>query len=577
MLSRIEIHDFALIEKATLTPGPGLLILTGETGAGKSILIDAISALGGERVSRDMIRYGQPKASIEAVFEDAVAFLPAELSEQLGLEKGDEELILSREINVSGKSICRVNGRLVSLALLQELAGWLIDIHGQHDQQSIFKTALHLQLLDRFGGRAVAGPLAAYQSIYQQYQACLRELDDLGRDPAQRARLRDMLQYQVREIEDAGIKPLEDELLTERRRVAANAGKIIEALAEAGELLDGDSEDSILARLGQVVKDLEQAGRHLNQMAVTSGQVREVLYLLQGAAGDIIKAVDAVEADPGELEQIDERLDKLFRIKQKYGGTLTAVLEFGREARLRLEQMEHGDARYEHLLRERDQLQAQLIEQGSQLSEARRQAAAGLERQITGELGSLNMKGVLFVVQFQPAGGSGSFERTGMDKVEFLLSANAGEPPRPLVRIASGGEASRIMLAIKSILASADRVPVLIFDEIDSGVSGRTAGRVAEKLQQLSRGRQVFCITHLAQIAAMADQHLLIEKTVNDGMTRTQLHLLDEESRKSELARLLSGGVGHAAAQDLAATLIAESMRFRQADVPLGTAPEANA
>jgi DNA repair protein RecN (Recombination protein N) len=583
MLSRIEITDFALIEKAVLTPGQGLLILTGETGAGKSILIDAISALGGERVGKDMIRHGQDRAVIEAVLVPPPGSLPPELRNQpdLDIQPGNEdpgcagsgetpiELILSREILSSGKSICRINGRLAALSLLRELASSMIDIHGQHDQQSIFRTGIHLQLLDRYGGGAVSQALLPYQAAWQDGQNLSAQLEALGRDPAERARTMDMLQYQVREIEGARIKDGEDELLTLRRRVVMNAERIRTALAESCDALSGDSPEAVLGKLGQVSRNLEMACRHLPDLASVREQVNEALYTLQNAAGEIQDAQETVETEPGELERIDERLDQLYRLKKKYGGSLADVSAFCRSARQKLEQMSEGEAQYDHLQKQKAQIQAKILLLGGQLTAARQKAAEGLERKIAAELAGLGMKGVRFAVRFTPpAEQDHAFARAGFDKIEFMLSANPGEPLKPLVKIVSGGEASRIMLAIKSILAEADRIPVLIFDEIDSGVSGRTAGRVAEKLAILSRGRQVFCITHLAQIAAMADSHLLVEKNVADGQSRTCLQWLDEAGRETELARLLSGGVGDTAARELAGQLLSQSRDFKKAAFP---------
>lgn len=581
MLARIEISDFALIEHAVMTPQMGLLILTGETGAGKSILIDAIGALSGEKVGRDIIRHGQDRASVEAVFTEPACCLPVDMLIELGLTDPDDpdaegpaDLILSREILSSGKTICRVNGRMVPLSLLRDIAAHLIDIHGQHDQQAIFKIDTHLQMLDRYGAAPVADAMRQWDAALREYQNIQAQLRTLGQDPAERTRRVDMLTYQVKEIEAAKIRSNEDEALAQRRKIVANAEKISLALSEACELLNGDSSDTILSGLGRVAKSVEPAAAMLPDLAETASQLRESLYTLQNAAADLRRALEDVECDPGELERIDERLDQLFRLKKKYGGSLAAVQEFGRQARLQLDSLADGEAQFERLQKKKALIRQQLIQCGQSLSALRREAASRLERHIAEELGDLGMKGIRFAVEFAAIDEhTDQFAAAGLDKIEFLISANPGEPLKPLTRIASGGEASRIMLAIKSILAEADRIPVLIFDEIDTGVSGRTAGRVGAKLSGLARCRQVFCITHLAQIASLADQHLLIEKTSEEGKTRTSLLELDAEGRLSELARLLSGGVGDLAARELAVQLLQQAENFKTPVDPDDTAP----
>lgn len=571
MLTRVEIRDFALIEHVCLEPGHGLLILTGETGAGKSILIDAIGALTGGRISRDMIRHESSAALVEAVFEIERGVFPDELAEQLGFsEEPVQELILAREIAASGKSTCRINGRLSSIALLKELAQYLIDIHGQHDQQAIFRVDSHLQLLDRFGGEPVSTAWQAYLDLLQQYQSCLREIASLGSDPAERARQIDLLQYQIDEISEATLQAGEDDKLTQRRRIIANAAKIRDALIDACELIAGDQPESILAQLSQATARVETANRQTGALDDTSAHLAEAMDLLEDAAAALRDFLDGSDADPEELERLDERLDLIFRLKKKYGGTIAAVLEFGRQAAQEHERLSGGEARYELLQAEKEKWRGKLMFAARKLSALRREAGARLEQLIGSELADLDMKNSCFEVHFNdlpddPA----SFSRSGLDDVEFLLSANRGEPVRPLARIASGGEASRIMLAIKTILAQADRIPVLIFDEIDTGVSGRTAGKVGEKMLQLSSGRQIFCITHMAQIAAMADQHWLIEKNSDLSRTWTGLRELDQAGREGELARLLSGGIGDEAAHRLAESLLNQAQLTRGlSDVP---------
>ena len=565
MLTRVEIRDFALIEHVCLEPGQGLLILTGETGAGKSILIDAIGALTGGRISRDMIRHGASFAAVEAVFEITRNMLPDELIEQLDMsDEPVQELILAREIASSGKSTCRINGRLASLSLLKEIAQYLIDIHGQHDQQAIFRIDSHLQLLDRFGGEPVSSAWQFYLDLLQHFQACLKEIAALGSDPAERARQLDLLKYQFDEINDAALKEDEDELLAQRRRIIANAAKVREALTDACELIAGDQSESILARLSLAAVRVDAVNRQTGALDETAARLTEAIDMLEDAAAELRDFLEDSDADPEELERLDERLDLIFRLKKKYGGSVAAVLEYGRLAEENFERLSGGEARYEQLQTEKEQWRRKLIQAGRQLSALRREAGSRLEQLICSELADLGMKNARFEVHFADIAESpATFSRSGLDEVEFLLSANRGEPVRQLARIASGGEASRIMLAIKTILAQADRIPVLIFDEIDTGVSGRTAGKVGEKLLQLSSGRQIFCITHMAQIAAMADQHWLIEKNSDLNRTWTVLKELDPADRESELARLLSGGIGDDAAHQLAGSLLDQARLTR--------------
>ncbi len=565
MLTYLEISDFALLEAVTLQPGPGLVVLTGETGAGKSLLIDAITALSGRRVQSEMVRYGQPLALVQAIFTVEPGLLPAQLKEDLGLAGDNElELTLAREITAGGKSACRINGRLTNMATLQELADCLIDIHGQHDQQAIFLASRHQEMLDRFAGADVAQALASYQKILVQYKKCQRELQDLGSDPAARARRLDILAFQVAEIAAAALKAGEDEELKEQARILANAEKITQALHQAYAYLAGAETGAVLDQLGLVLAELTTAGRYSELGQEQSEQINQAFDLLQGAASELRAAFESFEADPAELDRINQRLDLLDRLKSKYGGSLDRVLLYHEKAAAELERLSCGAELYEKLHLRLLAIKEQLLDQAGRLSAKRRKAAQLMQAEIAAQLADLGMQGVSFQTSFAPLPAEpASFPELGLDKLEFLLSANPGEPPRPLIKIASGGEASRIMLAIKAVLATADQIPVLVFDEIDTGVSGKTAGKVAEKLFLISQKRQVFCITHMAQIAAMADQHWLIEKKVEEGRTATVLQCLSEPERELELARLLSGGIGDQAARQLAGQLLSSSSKFK--------------
>lgn len=561
MLANLEITNFALIEQLNMEPGRGLLILTGETGAGKSILIDAIGALSGERMSKDLIRHGQSTARIEALFILNRNDVPESLAEEWGLddtfnESGQCELVLSREMSDNGRSVCRVNGRLTTVTALRDVSASLIDIHGQHEQQSIFRIESHRRLLDRYGGEPVERALRAYTKELETLKAHISELNKLGKDPSERARQIDLLSFQVNEIERAQIKENEDEKLSERRNILAHAEKIRQALSEAYERLASDDQDGVLANLGSIVACLESVQHLTDTIQPVQQTVEGAQDMLQTVIGDLRRTLDTLESDPYELDQIEERMDQLFKLKKKYGGSLDAIHDYLEQASARLEQLSGGAEQYEALLKEKEKLTNIVLKRALDLRENRKAASLQMEKRIAEELADLGMSGVRFKVKITPiAVENQNFPPHGCDHIEFLISANPGEPLRPLARIASGGEAARIMLAIKTILSEVDSIPVLIFDEIDTGVSGQTAGRVGEKLRQLSGHHQVFCITHMAQIAAMADEHFLIEKTIAGGRTRTRMKKLDEDEREAELARLLSGGVADDEARKLAVQL----------------------
>ena len=570
MLYHIDIRNFALIEKLSMDPGQGLLILTGETGAGKSILIDAIGSLSGSRVSKDLIRHGCDSALVEALFRVDKARIPDDILELFYQSEDDDgsgevDIVLSREIQINGRSFCRINGRMTTLSNIKMLSSCLFDIHGQHDQQAIFQESTHLQFLDRFAGQAVQAGKDRYLEQLIRYKACQKALKELGNNPAERARAIDVLTYQIKEIEAADIKPGEETTLTERQRLLAHAEKIQEALSESYERLSGDDAGSILYEIGSVLSSLASISRHARQIDEIAASITDALDTLQTASAEIRACSDSLDIEPAELDQINNRLDLIYRLKKKYGGSLEAVLVFLNQARQQLDRLTGGEARYEALMREKEKLKTILVEAAHDLSVERQNAARRLEGLIATQLADLGMKTVRFAVQMALRSESSEhFDEQGLDRIVFELSANLGEPLKPLAQIASGGEASRIMLAIKTILADADPIPVLIFDEIDTGISGETAGQVGQKLIQLSKNRQVLCITHMAQIASMADEHWLIEKTTQSGRTKTIVQHLTDEQRSAELARLLSGGVGDRTARTLAGQLCEQAEQFKQ-------------
>lgn len=561
MLARVEIRDFALIEQAVLEPQNGLLVISGETGAGKSILIDAIGALLGNKLTKDMIRYGQAKATVEALFTDVDKYLPQSLLNDLEINV-QEDLILAREINQQGRSLCRINGRLASQSLLRLTAACLIDIHGQNDHQTIFKPDTHLKLLDRFGKTQSCG---AFHDYKQARTLCLdlkKQLGDLGTDPAERARQLDLLEYQIEEIETAALRPGEEEKLQKKQRILASLERIQDSLEGAYALISADQDDCVPALLAQACEHLEFPAKHIEAAKNCYEDISSIIDQLSVHASDIREMLDKYQAQPGELEKIQERLEKIAKLKKKYGNSFEEISQYLFRAITRRDQLSEGEVRFSNLRKQLDESMVVLRTSAENLFESRKQAAASLEKGIAGQLADLGMKNVRFAVDIthnEPS--EETLNKQEFDQAAFLISANPGEPLKPLAQIASGGEASRILLAIKTILADVDDVPVLIFDEIDTGVSGHTAGMVASKLKQISKTRQVFCITHMAQIAAYADKHLLIEKSTDGIATSTSLSELDHEGRSSELARLLSGGIADKKARELAQQLLEAAVK----------------
>ena len=534
MLSSLQIENVAVIQKAEVHFEPGLNVLTGETGAGKSILIDSINAILGNRTSKDLVRTGAAKAVIRAAFEQVPPVVLDKL-EQSGYERS-EALLLSREITAEGKSSCRINGMPATAAVLRELCGGLININGQHDSVGLLNPAHHLGILDDYAQNRTV--FQEYYTLYRELVRVKRELDALITDEAEKQRKIDLLQYQVQEIEDAGLTAGEEQTLENRRKVLSNASAIRDRLAQSYALLSGsDDAAGAVDLLGESSNAVDAAAQLDPALTAAAGQLLDLYYNAKDVAADLIGRLDTYDTNDAELDEVEQRMDLLYRLKRKYGSTVEDVIAFGQKAREELDNIQHSQQRYDALQAEKLRLYTKAREKAEVLTQTRLKAFEELNTRISGTLDFLNMPGVRMTLRHT----RGPLASHGQDSVEFYISTNPGEAPKPLAKIASGGELSRITLAIKNAMADKDAVPTVIYDEIDSGVSGKAAGRIGEVLRQSAQGHQILCITHTAQIAALADCHLLIQKNVSNERTYTEIHPLDENGRVEALARLISG------------------------------------
>ena len=534
MLSSLQIENVAVIQKAEVHFKPGLNVLTGETGAGKSILIDSINAILGNRTSKDLVRTGASKAVIRAAFEQVPDAVLNSL-EKAGYERSDA-LMLSREITAEGKSTCRINGMPATASVLRELCGGLININGQHDSVGLLNPARHLGILDDYAQNDAE--FQEYYVLYRELVRIKRELDAMITDEAEKQRKIDLLSYQIQEIEDAGLTAGEEQTLESRRKILANASAIRDKIAQSYALLSGDDESSgAVDLLGEASHAIDTAAQLDDALAAASSQLLDLYYNAKDVAADLIGRLDSYDTNDAELDEIEQRLDLIYKLKRKYGDTVEDVIEFGQNAREELERIQSSQERHDHLQAEKRRLYALAREKAEALTQTRLNAFEALNKRISGTLDFLNMPGVRMTLRHT----RGPLASHGQDSIEFYISTNPGEAPKPLAKIASGGELSRITLAIKNAMADKDAVPTVIYDEIDSGVSGKAAGRIGEVLRQSAQGHQILCITHTAQIAALADCHLLIQKNVANDRTYTEIHPLDEEGRVEALARLISG------------------------------------
>ena len=535
MLSVLHIENIAVIEQAEILFEGGFNVLTGETGAGKSIVIDAISAILGERTYRDVIRTGANRAFVSAIFTNIPQY---DWFSENQVEFDPQELQVQREIYADGRNICRVNGRPVSVASLKKLGGRLINIHGQHDSQQLFDEENHLTYLDAFARDEQE--LEAYQQAFSAMQSVQREIQKLSMDESEKLRLVETLTFQIEEIRAANLVSGEEEQLKERRKVLQNAEKLSDALRMADEALyGGDSSDGAAGLLSNAEHALSRVSTIGADMQTLHQKISDLMYSVQDAADELRAMRDDLSYSEGELEEIEERLDAIHKLKRKYGASVEDVLAYLAKSEQRLDEIEFASDRIETLKKREAELQKETIRQGEILREKRLSAAQAMESRICDELRQLDMPKIRFVCEFTPQ----QPMQTGLDSVRFLMSANVGENLKPLSKVASGGELARIMLAMKQVLAQQDGVPTLIFDEVDAGVSGRAAQKVALKLWAVSKGRQVLCVTHLPQIAAMADAEFTVEKRVEHERTYTSVLHLDDSGRRQELARLIGGSM----------------------------------
>ena len=532
MLSLLHIENIAVIERSDISFDQGFNVLTGETGAGKSIVIDAISAILGERAYRDMIRTGTTKASVRAVFTQVPEF---PWFHENGVEY-DPETVIQREIHLDGKNICRVNGSLVSVSILRKLGIQLINIHGQHDSASLFDEENHLSFLDSFADNEAIR--ADYLTKYEAVSKLRREIDRMTMDESEKLRRMETLRYQIAEIEKAELEAGEDDALEERRKLLQNAEKLSNGMDEAVECLyGGDDSDGAAGLLAQAEYALAKLARFSENFASFHERVNDLKYQVQDIAEEVRDARDELSYSADELERIEERLDTIHKLRRKYGVTCSDILEYLEKARKELDDIEFADDHLERLKKKLRKAEKEAWDAAFLLRENRKKTAVSMSERILTELAQLDMPRVQFSCEFRET----ELTANGADAVAFYMSANAGEALKPMSKVASGGELARIMLAMKNVLAEKDDVATLIFDEVDTGVSGRAAQKVAQKLRAVAEHKQVLCVTHLPQLAALANTHLLIAKSERDGRTFTSVTPLDVEGRKRELARIIGG------------------------------------
>ena len=535
MLSNLYIENIAVIEKTSIDFKKGLNVMTGETGAGKSIVIDSINAVLGNRTSKELIRTGASSAFVSAEFtnlsEKAIAVI-----DEAGFELEDGDLLIQREISTTGQNKCRINGRPATVSTLKEIGVQLINIHGQHESYELMSPELHISYIDKLAG--LESEIEAYQEVYKKYKKLSAELKKATVDESERERKIDLLKYQIDELEDADLRDGEYEELNEQKAVLQNSEKIIEAIMSSRALMNGDEESSgVLENLQEINSQLSDISEYMSEVEPINSRIESAIYELEDCLSELTGLTDLVDTDGGSLDSIEERLDLIYTLGKKYGSTIKEMLDFLDKAKKELNALVMYDENREALIKECDKAYKEAEKLAKALSEKRRATSSEFADKVCEEMAFLDMPNVKLVVVQE----SCELNSLGCDNIEFLISTNPGEPPKPISKIASGGELSRMMLAVKNVLSDKDDIETLIFDEVDTGISGSAAQKVGLKLREVSKSRQVLCVTHLAQIAAMGNSHFKISKSVRDEKTFTKVEELDHEGRKQELARIIGG------------------------------------
>jgi DNA repair protein RecN (Recombination protein N) len=538
LLTELSIKNFAIIENLTVSFTKGLTVLTGETGAGKSIIIDAVHLLVGGRGSSEFVRHGEEKAEIEGLFQlDSLTHPSYQKAEEFGIEIEEGMLILRRDISQSGKSVCRINGKLVTISTLREIGATLIDIHGQHEHQELMEEAKHQKLLDQFGAKSISSQLEEYSKLYRSYEQTSKRLKSLSENEQKMAHRLDLIQFQFDEIQKAQLVINEDDQLLEEKKRLSNFEKVYEGLSNSYSVLQGDQKG--LDWIGLLMSHLEDVSSVDHQYQELAETVSTSYYALEDVARELRSKMDSLEFNPERLHDIESRLNEINQLKRKYGKTIEEIIEYAAKIEEEIETLQNKETHINALSKELTAIKKDLVLEAKELTSTRLQFAEKLTKSIHRELKELYMDKTVFEVRFHSD--YDVFTPTGCDQIEFFISTNPGEPLKPLSKVASGGELSRMMLALKSIFSKHQGVTSIIFDEVDTGVSGRVAQAIAEKIYKVAVSSQVLCISHLPQVAAMADTHLYISKITQKGRTKTSVQSLSEPDKVKEIGRMISG------------------------------------